>query len=79
MITLITDRCGETEPDILASVCSEAFEARSLAGELLLTRQAPDGGWTHSLLCDLAQEIEHLTVEGADAYVGYVWVGSTEV
>ena len=79
MIHIITDSRGETETDILAPVCREAFEARTLAGELLLTRPAPAEGWSHALLCGLAQEIEHLTGEGADAYVGAVWVGSTEV
>lgn len=79
MITIVTDIRGETEPDILASVCFDTFSARSLAGEHLLTRPAPAGGWSHALLCELAQEIEHLTNEGADAYVGSVWVGSTEV
>jgi hypothetical protein len=79
MICMITDSQGENESDILAPVRHEAFEARTLAGDLLLARPAPAGGWSHALLCDLAQEIEHLTGEGADAYVGAVWVGSTEV
>lgn len=78
-ICIITDTHGETEPDILAPVRHEDFQARTLAGDLLLARPAPAEGWSHALLCDLAQEIKHLTGDGADAYVGAVWVGSTEV
>ena len=79
MISIITDIQGETEPDILAPVRYENIQARSLAGVLLLERPAPVEGWSHVLLCDLTHDIEHLTGEGANAYVGTVWVGSTEV
>lgn len=79
MITIIADTQGQSEADILAPVCREDFQARSLRGELLLARPAPAEGWSHTLLCDLTHDIEHLTGEGANAYVGTVWVGSTEV
>lgn len=79
MITIIADTQGQSEADILAPVCREDFQARSLRGELLLARPAPAEGWSHTLLCELAQDIEHLTADGADAFVGSVWVGSTEV
>jgi hypothetical protein len=78
-ICIITDTHCETEPDIIAPVRHEDFQARSLAGDLLVARPAPADGWSYALLCELAQEIEHLTGEGADAHVGEVWVGSTEV
>lgn len=52
---------------------------KNLQGKHLLAYPAPAGGWTHHRLCVLGQRIGPLTADGADAYVGGEWVGSTEV
>ncbi|UXH55937.1 hypothetical protein Q1Z72_01450 [Pseudomonas qingdaonensis] len=79
MITFITDCRGESEPEILPGVAGQPLVIKSLQGKHLLDFPAPAGGWTHQGLCDLGQSIETLTTDGADAFVGGEWVGSTEV
>jgi hypothetical protein len=56
----------------------EPFEIRSLGGEVLKTVGAPASGWTHPELEKVAAESSDVTHEGADGYLGGVWVGSTE-
>lgn len=79
MITFITDCRGESEGEVLPGVAARPLVIKSLQGKHLLAFPAPAGGWTHHRLCDLGQRIETLTADGADAYVGGEWVGSTEV
>ncbi len=79
MITFITDCRGESEPEILPGVAGQPLVVKNLQGKHLLAFPAPAGGWTHQGLCDLGRHIETLTTDGADAYVGGEWVGSTEV
>jgi hypothetical protein len=78
MLHLVTDQ-RPGEPDILGSVKHEAFEVRSLDGNVLATVGAPASGWTHAELVTVAAEHTDLTHDGADGYLGGVWVGSTEV
>ncbi|EJV9475505.1 hypothetical protein ACT0XK_004373 [Cronobacter sakazakii] len=75
MITYITDQ-QNGEPDILAPLQSETLIIKSLEGKDLLKVAAPKTGWTHEALCAI-QSAE--SEEGADAYLGAQWVGSTEV
>ncbi|EOW6411049.1 MULTISPECIES: hypothetical protein [Cronobacter] len=75
MITYITDQ-HNGEADILASHQSEILILRNLEGSELLRVTAPETGWTHEALCAI-QPVE--SEEGADAYLGEQWVGSTEV
>lgn len=79
MITFITDCRGESEREILPGVAACPLVIKSLQGEHLLASPAPLGGWTHQGLCDFAHSIAQITADGADAFVGAEWVGSTEV
>lgn len=74
MICFVTDTLSN-EPDILASVRMLPLSIKGLEGELLRSISAPPGGWTHELLCEAGQDL----VEGAEAFLGVKWVGSTEV
>ncbi len=78
MLHLVTDQ-KPGEPDILSPIKHEALEIRSLSGQVLRTEPAPAAGWTHEMLVSVATVNEELTREGADAYLGGQWVGSTEV
>jgi len=78
MLNLVTDQRAD-EPDILSSVMHEAFEIRSLAGDVLKLVVAPVEGWTHEQLVAVSALHEPITHDGADAYLGGVWVGGTEV
>jgi len=79
LITFITDRRGESEPEILPRIAAGPLVIKNLQGKHLLAFPAPAGGWTHKGLCGVAQTIDPLTADGADAFVGDDWVGSTEV
>ncbi|AKJ36937.1 hypothetical protein U876_24205 [Aeromonas hydrophila NJ-35] len=45
--------------------------------DVLFEYASPVGGWTHEKLCALDIPLERL--QGADAYLGNTWIGSTEV
>lgn len=45
--------------------------------DVLFEYAPPAEGWTHEKLCALDIPLERL--QGADAYLGDTWVGSTEV
>lgn len=78
MICFITDtRSGE--PEILPQLVHDTLTIRDLAGAIIGCKSAPDGGWTHDRLVAEAEAHAHITVEGANAYLGEQWVGSTEV
>lgn len=64
---------------MLATVKHQAFEIRSLAGNVLATVTAPVSGWTHEQLLEVATQHEAITRDGADGYLGAHWVGSTEI
>ncbi|EMA4492025.1 MULTISPECIES: hypothetical protein [Pseudomonadaceae] len=78
MLSLVTDQ-RPGEPELLATVKHQAFEIRSLAGNVLATVTAPVSGWTHEQLLDVAVQHEAITRDGADGYLGTQWVGSTEI
>lgn len=78
MITFITDeRSGEL--DILTAVSREALRVTQLDGQLIETIPAPVKGWTHAALVMTAEQLVIKTGDGAEAYLGPAWVGSTEV
>ena len=68
---------GET--DILRNFKNETLEFYSLEGDLIKKIEAPRGGWSHERLNDVAAKNREATSNGADAYLGRQWVGSTEV
>lgn len=78
MITFITD-CREGEPDILTPVMYETLLVTDLNGVELFSLPAPVGGWTTESLNSLSSQYRDLNESGAEAYIGDVWVGSTEV
>lgn len=78
MLSLVTDQ-RPGEPELLSTVKHLALEIRSLAGNVLATVTAPVSGWTHEQLVAVAMRQEAITRDGADAYLGAQWVGSTEI
>lgn len=75
MITYITD-VRQGEPDLLPTICHLELIVKSLDGTVLQKRTAPEHGWTHSELMAIQHPVFE---EGADAYLGIHWIGSTEV
>jgi len=78
MLSLVTDQ-HPGEPELLATVKHQAFEIRSLAGNVLVTVTAPVSGWTHEQLLKVAMQHEAITRDGADGYLGAQWIGCTEI
>ncbi|MBW3834711.1 hypothetical protein A6767_10535 [Aeromonas veronii] len=75
----ITDIIGD-EPELLTPlIAMEPLEIVDLFDRkvVLFRYEAPQGGWTHEALC--SQNIPLHKLQGADAYLGNEWVGSTEV
>jgi hypothetical protein len=79
MIYLITDQLPG-EPDILKPVCQEVLYIRNLDGELLTEVHAISNSWTHQALVSVARSLsdDKVCQNGADAYLGTHWIGSTE-
>lgn len=78
MICFVTD-VWEGEPDILQAVRGESLQVYDLDGGLIGTIPAPADGWGHDALECQAERLALKTRDGADAYLGSQWVGSTEV
>ena len=78
MIYFITDR-RPGEPDILPSLVHQPLRITSLDGAPIRTIQPPTDGWTHDRLEREARNLAEITKNGADAWLGTTWVGSTEV
>lgn len=78
MLYLVTEQ-REGEPPILHAVKHEPFQISSLDGVILKVFDAPASGWTHEKLVTVADSHADITSDGADGYVGGIWVGSTEV
>lgn len=76
---LITDlRPGE--PDILTPVRLESLVVRIKGNAATQVRiPSPPGGWTHEGLMEIASGVQLPVEEPVDAYLGDVWIGSTEV
>ncbi|WP_018871415.1 hypothetical protein [Thioalkalivibrio sp. ALgr3] len=78
MIRFVTDQ-WLNEPDILSPVRHLELSIVDLDGNLVSQSLPPEKGWTHEELEAYAEELAPLTEGGADAYLGRVWVGGTEV
>lgn len=74
-LTFITD-VKNGEPDILKPIKEQELTLYSESG-IILTVNAPKGGWTHDLLVQLYSHIKFVTE--VNAKVAGVWIGSTEV
>lgn len=78
MICFITDT-RDDEPEVLPLLALDTLTIRSLDGEIIGRKSAPAGGWTHERLLAEAEAHAQMTVDGANAYLGEEWVGSTEI
>lgn len=79
MIHLVTD-VGCAEPDILMPGRGQPLLIKNLEGDLLQTIPAPELGWSHRQLMDETSKLSaQFTNQGADAFLGSEWIGSTEV
>lgn len=79
MINVITD-CRPGEPDILTGVSKKTLAIKSLDSILLMSFAPPAAGWTHEDICATCSRIsKELLEDGADAYLGRIKVGSTEI
>lgn len=76
---LITDlRPGE--PDILTPVRHESLVVRVKSHSATHVRiPSPPAGWTHEGLMESASGVHLPIEEPVDAFLGDVWIGSTEV
>ncbi|EPN9162967.1 hypothetical protein ACT4EA_004163 [Escherichia coli] len=74
-IRYITDQLPG-EPDILTPLKHGQLVIRSLAGDEIFTRNAPETGWTHELLVEVQPSC---CEDAANAYLNDSWIGSTEV
>jgi hypothetical protein len=78
MLTFITE-IHDGESDILAGIEQYDLEIRTLEGVVIEKLAAPNSGWTHDNLEATAPAYKKRIDDGADAYLGPIWVGSTEV
>jgi hypothetical protein len=81
-IKLVAEAVRAGELDLLAGNERAGFLLKDLSGAVLADI-APQVEWTHAALfalVDSAEITEHVVQSGgADAYVGDVWIGGTEV
>jgi hypothetical protein len=75
MLTYITD-VREGEHDLLTLNHHQILVIKNLDGMVLHTQVAPRHGWTHNALVSIQP---FACSDGADAYLGANWIGSTEV
>ncbi|EOG8381080.1 MULTISPECIES: hypothetical protein [Pseudomonas] len=75
---LVTDQ-QPGEPNIISGSEHQPLEIRSLTGSIIKQLQAPATGWSHDSLIEVAARQHELYRDGADAYLGNEWIGSTEV
>lgn len=78
VICFITD-IREGEMDILSPVKHEPLLILGLDGGLIDQVLAPASGWTHDALIAQGERLTPKTKQGAEAFLGSVWVGGTEV
>lgn len=79
-LTFITDvRPGE--PEILPRVANETLRITDLDGVEIIQIHPVSGPWTHDKLVQVGESLVILDVlkNGANAYLGDTWIGSTEV
>lgn len=82
-ICFVTDQ-WPGEPDILSDHQNKPLVVRSCLDQRELIQVQPTAPWTHLSLVEfggsLAAKFDTVfTEEGADAYLGSQWIGSTEV
>lgn len=81
-IKLIAKAAKAGETDLLAGNERAVFLLKELSGAVL-AEVAPQDAWTHEALFALVDSmvtIQHVAQSGgADAYLGSVWIGGTEV
>lgn len=80
VLTFITNVLpGET--DILLRVASETLRITDLDGVEIIQIHPITGPWTHEKLMQVSESLAILDAlkNGANAYLGDTWVGSTEV
>lgn len=79
-ICFVTD-VREGESDILSGNENKTLSVVNLDGGLITEIVPINGPWTHEKLCSIADKLDSLglTQEGADAFLGEQWVGSTEI
>lgn len=78
MIQFLTDSVPG-EFDILDDLRHKDLYIRHIDDRLIKTISAPSGGWTHESLQDLGFLLQDETQDGANAFLGRDFVGSTEV
>ena len=80
MLTFITDRRNESEPDLLTNNRQNTLLIVSLEGQWLAQFEPPATGWTHQALNELVPSFPlEWDFCGADALLCEKWIGSTEV
>lgn len=78
MITFVTDT-KEGETDLLGDTRKQPLVVLALDGSLITEIGPPLNGWTHEALENQANILSQKTRQGAEAFLGNTWVGSTEV
>lgn len=77
MIYFITNQLND-EPCILQEVKTQELRITTLDGEEILTVKC-SGAWTHEKIISIdLSPFEEKIRQGADAYIGDKWIGSTE-
>lgn len=87
MISFVTDILTPGEHCLLEGIAHKEMTIRTLSGEHIATFPAPSSvGWTHAEVLRINEKVQSTPVilqklrrNGADAYVGDQWIGSTEV
>jgi len=80
MITIVTD-IKHGEPDVLKPIQKEDLYLKDLDDGVIFRMSPIDGSWTHeSLVVTVEQICKGCPCDnGADAFLGNTWIGSTEV
>ncbi|WP_130537670.1 hypothetical protein [Thiomicrorhabdus indica] len=80
MLKIVTN-VKSGEEDILTPVKNENLRVFDLDGNLICEVKNPIFGWTTELLWQQSERLYRngLTKNGADAFLGRSWIGSTEV
>jgi len=68
------------EPDLIGPLAPETLRIEFSNTEGVILRiPAPPGGWSHDKLMEVAASVDIPWTDSADAFLGAVWIGSTEV
>ena len=81
-IKIITDVKGR-EPDILTPIKEQDLVLKNVADQEIFRADPPENGWSTDALiraCDrFCHAIRWTPADVIEAYLGNVWIGSTEV